>query len=259
MDIMQRFIANPAGIAITVVLAAFSEGASRLSAEDLEDPTLQDAFILAIQMSNAEGFLQTFQAIDGFGGRLWYTHPEVLIKIEISLQLPGQQKLGEQDKFTIAQALKTIAKAHNETGSSQKAEAFLSRASEYYEALSTTKKEFYLTHIAEFWLLKNMPEEAIKLLSGFLSEGKKDCQPHFYHRYAQALFQVGKLEEALSQIEIALSLNKNQRFQSAFLETRANIFMSMKRLEEARSSLGEAIMLTEGKYKQQLCKKLASF
>lgn len=77
--------------------AAFSEGASRLSAEDLEDPTLQDAFILAIQMSNAEGFLQTFQAIDGFGGRLWYTHPEVLIKIEISLQLPGQQKLGEQD------------------------------------------------------------------------------------------------------------------------------------------------------------------
>ena len=35
--------------------------------------------------------------------------------------------------------------------------------------------------------------------------------------------------------------------------------MSMKRLEEARSSLGEAIMLTEGKYKQQLCKKLASF
>ncbi len=259
MDIMQRFIANPAGIAITVVLAAFSEGASRLSAEDLEDPTLQDAFILAIQMSNAEGFLQTFQAIDGFGGRLWYTHPEVLIKIEISLQLPGQQKLGEQDKFTIAQALKTIAKAHNETGSSQKAEAFLSRASEYYEALSTTKKEFYLTHIAEFWLLKNMPEEAIKLLSGFLSEGKKDCQPHFYHRYAQALFQVGELEEALSQIEIALSLNKNQRFQSAFLETRANIFMSMKRLEEARSSLGEAIMLTEGKYKQQLCKKLASF
>lgn len=259
MDILQKFMANPEGISITVVLAAFSEVASRLSAEDMEDPELQNAFILAIQMSSAKGFLQTFQAINCFGGKLWYTHPEVLTKIETSLQLPSQQKLREQDKFAIAQALKTIAKAHKESGAPHKAKEFLNRASEYYEALFATRNEFYLPHIAEFWLLKNMPEKAIKLLRGFLVEGKKDCQPHFYHRYAQALFQLDTLEEALSQIERALSLNKDQRFKSAFLETKADILMSMGRSEEARSSLEEAIMLTEGKYKQQLCKKLASF
>ena len=101
--------------------------------------------------------------------------------------------------------------------------------------LDPNRKDVY-QYLGELELALGNKEKALE----YLNKTSKEKDEKFYFAMAQALFNVGKYEEALENINKAIELNKN--FPKAY-ELKSDILKAMGRYEEALDAIETAAKL----------------
>lgn len=258
--IFTAFEREDNAVPVTVVLAAFAElGRNELKA--LRDHMLaQKLEVLqrAVSLSLVEGFAQPYQMLGRIGRHLYYHHPVVLLQLvaEVSFPLPDDIDPANPEMFDIGECLKIVGKAHNEDQSDPDGlRRWCQRAIGYYERVDNPNG-FNLTMHAECLILLEDYDRAVATLARV---SDKDREAHWWHRQAQALRGLHRLDEAEAAIGHALDLNPAEHFRAAFLLAKGEILADR---HDARclAVIAEARALATGpKFPAQLDKTLARF
>ena len=256
--ILSCFEEDEESVAITIVLAAFSELEKRINAP-LQKKWLNekiDIFRTAIRLATAEGFSQPYRTLGGLGRQIYYEHPKVLIQLSDVVSFPPADEATGRECFEIAECLKSVGKACvEEIGDQFSLVRWLERALEYY-ARNQAPKCFQLTMLAECLIRLGRFSDALIELDR-CEEGAREA--HWWHRRAQALLGLTQQHDAIAAINKALELNQNDRYVSAFLQVRAKIEAALG-LPQSIVTMKEAIGMADSpKFRDALERDLSEY
>ncbi|TDU68131.1 hypothetical protein EI77_03248 [Prosthecobacter fusiformis] len=224
--ILEAFANAQEDVAITIVLAAFSELA-KISYKPIKDQYLasrRDLLGEAIRLAAAEGFSQPYRALGQIGRLVFYRNPQRVIEMAEIVTFPPAINAKRSECFNIAEFIKCIVKAHSESGSPTfVCETWFEQAIAYYDR-TPYPNEYHLTSKADCLIRLQRFQEALDTLNGC---SKAANQAHWWHRHAQALFGLEKNHDALASIEEALRATTNGQYSSAFLQVKARIEASI--------------------------------
>lgn len=249
--ILSAFENDHEAVSITIVLAAFTELEKKPNANLRETQLVSKPSLLmeTISLAVAEGFSQPYRTLGRIGRYIFYPHPKALIQMAEKVSFPSPAAAKEKECFDIAECMKSVGKAcadhRNNNGENLR---WYEQAVEYYDRMPKPN-EFQLTMKAEYLILLGRCKDAIKALDQCEAPAK---QPHWWHRRSQALLGMNQTSEALTAIEKALSENRDKKYLSAFLQTKAKIEVesnspnAVTTLETAISNAGD------GKFKSAL-------
>lgn len=220
--ILDAFANDQEDVAITIVLAAFSE-LSKKPYQQIRDQYLasqRDLLGEAIRLAAAEGFSQPYRALGQIGRLVSYHYPQRVIEMSEIVTFPPAANAKQSECFDIAELIKHIGKAYSESGSQALVyETWFEQAVAYYER-TPSPNEYHLTMKADCLIRLERFPEALDVLNGCKSASNST---HWWHRRAQALSGLNKYTDALASINEALSANTNDRFLSVFLQVKARI------------------------------------
>lgn len=252
--ILEAYINDDLSVAITLVLDVFA----MLGHQDLR-PLLtkyiaNDPILLrkALTFAGVQGYSQPFATVARLSKQLYYSAPALVSELSQHFDVPAPGILQPDEAFQIAEFLKGKAKAEAETHSEEVSVKQWGLIVDYYQAADVSQayqKQMYaecLNGMGRF-------AESIAILE---TENLANATHWFRHRYAEALLGVGRLEEALTQILLAIDGLSGLQYRSTYLNVKARIWRRRGMLI-ALDTLRDAIDVCDNeKYRSRLSSTL---
>lgn len=191
--------------------------------------------------------------IANIASKLAYKQPDAALRLFELIQDNEPVFSSKRERLDWARATVAGAKALRDKGRSGESASALRKARSIYESVPLLEMtQFQATQFAECLLLLDDASATEAVLNSVNLEQRNEF---WWHRYAQAQLQLGKVDAALIAIDKALALLAEDVYEAAFRETRFDA-LEKSGAANAEDELILAISLAEGKYRAQLQRKL---
>lgn len=239
---------RPMDLNLSIVLGAFETLTWTALKERMLETISAHRTLLVDSLKRALkfGHDQPYKLIAALGLKLSYDAPGLFL--ELVELVPERLSPAETDEelFAWAQTLKLAGKALREAHD-ERAPSFFKEAVTFYLQLKKPN-EFMIIQFAEGMLLVDRAADAEKLLDRVVASQRKEF---WYHRKAEALRMKGDFALALTQIDLALAVEKSS-YRSTYLYERFRIRVGLGDTA-ARADLDAAILECKNdKFKRQL-------
>jgi hypothetical protein len=247
-----ELIGLPAGdLAATVRIAAWVELA-RMQPEEVANRI--DEIRTTLRSASARDAAAAYGLVAQVGSCLVYNNPDAALALFDEIKDGEPTFPSDRERQDWARAQVVAAKALLERSATNTARGFLERACSTYEAVRVgSMSEYHLIQYSEALLLLDRPDEAKAALERASADGRSEF---WWYRYAKAQLRIGNVADAYAAIDRALSVLKDEKYRSAFLEVRYEVRVATND-DDAEKDLVMAVSLASNpKYKQQLQQRL---